>query len=651
MYKKRALILLLLFLTALSFQLNSPGTVSAHAELVRTEPADGATLSQAPAQLRLWFNDPIVMDFIKVELTDGDGQKLAVPAARLDPAGAGNPLYGPKSVLVVVDLPELDPNAYRVNWQVRSADDLHVINGVTVFGLQRTVAKSATTDTSAVTRPAEVTMRWVYLVGLGSLLAALAFLLGLFPDQQTAENRVLRQRTINFALLANGVACLGGFGLLLEQGWDDASWWTILSRTDYGTRWWVGQLLLVALLGVLWLVRSGQKAAGDKPVYRGLRLAVLLSIVHTAVQSTGNHSGGSAGPGPLSVAVDTIHLLAASLWSGGLLALVVMVVPLMKRGPSESALAAAILRRFGWLALVCVLALIVTGLLKTADQVASLDALLTTLYGQALMLKIELFLLVGLVGLLNAAILHPRVAEALGRILRRKPGWKPFGAGRLKRLLLVECAGGVAVLLLAGVLSASQPARGPEFDPPLAEENAPVQGYSATSADLVFNMTVRPNRPGQNFLDVDVLNTRRPAPGKVESVTVRLVSKSDPSKEITLQAEALDNNRYQVAGGYFNAAGDWDVSVVANRPGLKEAGFSTTWKVLPEQAFGSRRPVMISNEPLRPFLLAAAALVILVACAFSVLWWRRRKPATRAPKVKLFWPGPATLSKEGNKEP
>ena len=89
------------------------------------------------------------------------------------------------------------------------------------------------------------------------------------------------------------------------------------------------------------------------------------------------------------------------------------IVPLLRAGPEQLALAWAILRRFGALAAGSLAALLITGLFMSGQQVASLDALLTTLYGRALLLKIGLAAAVALIGLRNAAALHPRVAAAL----------------------------------------------------------------------------------------------------------------------------------------------------------------------------------------------------------------------------------------------
>ena len=82
--------LVLIILAALTLVFSEVNPVFAHANLVRTDPADGSTLAQAPTQLRLWFNDALVLDFTRIELIDGDNEnihriKISVSSKLLSP--------------------------------------------------------------------------------------------------------------------------------------------------------------------------------------------------------------------------------------------------------------------------------------------------------------------------------------------------------------------------------------------------------------------------------------------------------------------------------------------------------------------------------------------------------------------------------------
>jgi hypothetical protein len=182
---------------------------------------------------------------------------------------------------------------------------------------------------------------------------------------------------------------------------------------------------------------------------------------------------------------------------------------------------------------------------------------------------------------------------------------------------LVEAISLGAVLFLAAFLTSAQPARGPEFDPPLPA-NAAVPTISQPADDLIFSLSVKPNRPGQNFLTLGVYNTRRPAPAPIEGVKIRLQS-PDGDQDLNPPVELLGNGRYQIAGKYLNVPGVWKVSVSVNRPVLgRETSLTIPWQVLPPE--GERRPVVFSNQPLGPVLNLVLILLVVLASLIFFLY-------------------------------
>src|SRR6185436_14731226 len=71
---------------------------SAHALLVRSQPANGATLPTAPASVQLWFSEELAPEFALARLVDRNGQ--TVPGTRVDAAHAADGL-------VRLDLPKV----------------------------------------------------------------------------------------------------------------------------------------------------------------------------------------------------------------------------------------------------------------------------------------------------------------------------------------------------------------------------------------------------------------------------------------------------------------------------------------------------------------------------------------------------------------
>src|SRR5947209_4848423 len=79
-------------------------TVSAHANLVRSEPAAGAVLDNAPSIVKLWFSEAPEPGLSKIELLDRGGNTIA---------GVGV-LHGDASdnTLLTAALPTLKPGVY-----------------------------------------------------------------------------------------------------------------------------------------------------------------------------------------------------------------------------------------------------------------------------------------------------------------------------------------------------------------------------------------------------------------------------------------------------------------------------------------------------------------------------------------------------------
>ena len=189
----------------------------------------------------------------------------------------------------------------------------------------------------------------------------------------------------------------------------------------------------------------------------------------------------------IAVPATALHLLAASLWVGGLLALAVGWLPAILRTPGRRGeLLWTGFYPFGSLAAVSVVLLIATGLFNTGQQVPSLDALLTTAYGQLLLGKVALLLVAGSIGLINHFLLRP--AQPAGR----QAGLRQ----RMPALVTAELIVVAAVVLLTSAMTASAP-RGFEYT--LAPEDE--KGSMAqTVGDVKVALDVKPNRRARTSL-------------------------------------------------------------------------------------------------------------------------------------------------------
>jgi putative copper resistance protein D len=112
----------------------------------------------------------------------------------------------------------------------------------------------------------------------------------------------------------------------------------------------------------------------------------------------------------IHLANQAIHLLAASVWVGGLLSLFHIA-----HSTRQSALRVAILihalKRFSAVGLIAVLFILVSGGLNSWFLVGSINALLHTTYGHVLIIKISFFLCMVTLALFNRLFVMPRLVR------------------------------------------------------------------------------------------------------------------------------------------------------------------------------------------------------------------------------------------------
>jgi copper resistance protein D len=196
----------------------------------------------------------------------------------------------------------------------------------------------------------------------------------------------------------------------------------VLRQTHYGRLWLVRPLGLMALWVGWW--------AGRKRVHSRVIPALMLGV-GAIVAMTRSASGHASDWGDLTLpeASDWLHLLAASLWAGGLPGLSLVVLPRAIKLPEPRwPLIAAIARRFSALAGAALAGVLVTGIYNAWLQMGSIGALWETPYGRTLLVKLLFVCLLLALGASNRYISVP--------LLQRRAGL-PITKRRLLHTLLV----------------------------------------------------------------------------------------------------------------------------------------------------------------------------------------------------------------------
>jgi len=600
--RRFAVILALAFVAMASWQ----RPASAHAVLLSSSPTDGATLTRAPATVTLRFDDDLNVARSTAQLVGGDGAQVG--PAQL-PVSGDTPGQSTTTVLVIT-LPSLRDGSYQLRWRALDAVDFHATTGTLVFGVGHSAGASvAVTDPWP--RVINVAATWLQLISLTLVTGAIALAWLLVPTVRAGPTgRTTRRLTALAAGSATAVIASGAIALVVKAGdAGDLSLTTIL-QSSFGHGWLVAETASAALAILLAFelrrVYKLDTAHGRRrPPHAVAASAAALVVAIAGAQNMTSHLARAGGGSVTAMVAATVHLLAVGLWLGALVSLAVVVPGLLRS--HERALALGLLRGFAWLALPCVAVITVTGLVLAGRQVATVDALLYSHYGQLLMAKVFLAAVAGMLGARNAFI-------------SRKPQTR---ATVRRRLIWCECVVLVAVVGLAGALGNGKPPRGPEYAPVSAAIPPPMHPQID---DLLLGLSIRPDRPGPGFVTVSVQNTRIPVPAPIESVTIRYTAPGGRSPSVTEAAVRTDDSTWTDSTDVFDRPGNWTIHVVVMRAGMSPSGFDTAWRVLAAPS-SFTADVRVSSTPLKPTLDAVALVFsgVLTLIGFVIFSRARRR--------------------------
>ena len=162
------------------------------------------------------------------------------------------------------------------------------------------------------------------------------------------------------------------------------------------------------------------------------------------------HAGATDGPlAKLHLAADVLHLLAAAVWPGALVPFALFIRLLLKsRDPALLTIASAATRRFSSMSLIAVAVLAASGSVNSYFMLGSINALFTVGYGQLLLFKLCLFMVMITIGAINLLNLKPRLSVSSDEAVLQQ----------IARNVLIELCLGTLVILVVGILGITPPA-------------------------------------------------------------------------------------------------------------------------------------------------------------------------------------------------
>ncbi|HET7031479.1 MAG TPA: copper homeostasis membrane protein CopD, partial [Casimicrobiaceae bacterium] len=236
----------------------------------------------------------------------------------------------------------------------------------------------------------------------------------------------------------------------------------VLRETLFGRAmaWHLGLGVVLAVMLVL-----DRRVVETRSSLRSDVIRVVLSAAILASLGWMGHAAATRGfDRYVHLGGDVAHLLAAGAWLGALPLLAVLLVGAARRqSPSFDRVALLATRRFSAIGVLCVGALLVTGVVNAWYLVATPPALFGTAYGQLLLLKLALFAGMLILAARNRFVLTPRIQEAVSR----GADAGRIGMRSIARNAWGEAALGLGVVAIVGALGIAVPGAHAEIVWPL----------------------------------------------------------------------------------------------------------------------------------------------------------------------------------------
>lgn len=483
-------------------------------EILRNYPEDGEITAGSPRKLDLWFNQPA--DMTAVGVFDDRQQSISIKEPFVDPDD-------PNHIIVEFN-EEVPKGSYQVTWYARpsASKDISLPDTIDVFYF-------AVDEFTAIQQPSEgesvksvwfASMGlkqmgyWLFFIGISALFGD-AFFRTFIQKGHTS----LKKSKVSFVLL---FFVFIGVSLIL-----------VAQKSE------LESLSLIQFLSLkfIWIpiLQVGLLVVG---IFLGKARLLLFAVSLMLLPFTTGHAAYPRYGGYLSMFVNSVHLLAASVWIGGLLAL--MTLP---RKEEMKEFLQDTLPRFSKWAFISLMFIIITGLYMTTQYVSSftVESFWESEWGKAIVLKMLLTLGVLVFGFIQRRLFKQLTKKAVKKAIN---------------LVRVELIYAVLLLLFASVLVVSTPSS--------AEQG--VYPSTIEKEDIEMNISFSPLKLGLNVL------TMRFKGETVEDVEVSL--SMPPNYKVNYSAFKVGEGEFRLTGNLLHAAGTMDMNVRAIKSNGEEVEFA-----------------------------------------------------------------------------
>lgn len=479
------------------FVLMMPHGVFAHASLEKANPAPDSQLDKAPKEILLQFNERLEKELYSIKVFDENGDLISDDKTKIS--------KDQKSLSL--DLPTLSDGLYTVSYKVISADG-HPVDGsyVVSIGEENVLNTNAfdihtEEDKTGFYNTIYSLVRILYYV---SLLLTTGWVLWRTLNKVEGNGTFRKWAKVLQTALLIATIVMGAMQFTeLMEGWSVKGLFSILTGTSVGISWLVSMVL--SILGFVLLLR-----------FRWLdSLWVLLLL---SAKSINGHAMGFD-PQIFTILLDIVHLLAATIWAGGLLYILV-------NWKNQREHIREFLPKFSQFALLSLLVLIVTGTASTLIFLPKVSYVLHTKWGILLLVKIAMVLMV----------------VVIGGIIRYQMKKKTDAIGTW---LKVDFGMMVLILVIVGIMTHLNP----------LPQNKPLEWHEQKD-NIEFTFSITPNAPGTNHFMIFAKSYEEGV--KIKRVNLYLTSIDNPELA-PIEVPFTDGS--MLDGNYLPFPGKWSAEL------------------------------------------------------------------------------------------
>ncbi|QWI60051.1 copper resistance protein [Bacillus mycoides] len=515
-------------LIACVFIILIPKSASAHAYVVKSNPAENETLKKAPSVVKIEFDEDIqVSSFNTLFVRDTSGKRVDLKDAHIDKKN--------KKILEAGLKENLKNGLYSIQWKAISADG-HPIQGVIPFRIG--LAEAGTDDIKVeemgyVPQIDMIMERGILYTSFSLFIGVLLFNLILYKGS-ASQVQSRSKKIIWISLFGIFISLL--FNLPLQAKINaDVSWLEAfdplllketLQLSVFGYVWITQMALISTLMIVTYFAVKSERVSS----FKVWSIPIVLFIGLLVMKAFNSHAYGLKFK-EIAVVMDFLHLFAASLWMGGLSSIVL----LLRKEADKWTMYWDAIKRFSPWATGAVIVILLTCLFNSTFFIPTIHSLFDTKYGLALLAKILLFVCMGILGIIHYVKGRMRAQQRLGATVK------------------VEFIIGIIVFVIVAFMTNVQT---PPMPPtgPFTESKQLDNGYELT-------LHVSPNKVGQNTFHITLKDENGQPVTDMEQIVLTTQSLDMNMGKGSFKVSAVSPGEYEAEGMYINMTGNWDIQV------------------------------------------------------------------------------------------